>query len=200
MSAVRLNPAQQDAVFSDEALLICACPGSGKTKVLVSKAQHILTSKPAARIILTTFSRDAASEITRRLSGQHQGESEIMKSAAMKRRLTIGTFHALALLQMKRTGWRPNILSGLETEVVVMRALHDANLQMSLRDAIAAIEVIKSRESDEDLQARELTLLNAYQKQMDKREAVDFIDILKRANEQMVLGMVTAIAYVLIII
>ena len=194
MSAVRLNPAQQDAVFSDEALLICACPGSGKTKVLVSKAQHILTSKPAARIILTTFSRDAASEITRRLSGQHQGESEIMKSAAMKRRLTIGTFHALALLQMKRTGWRPNILSGLETEVVVMRALHDANLQMSLRDAIAAIEVIKSRESDEDLQARELTLLNAYQKQMDKREAVDFIDILKRANEQMVLGMVEPLA------
>ena len=38
----QLNPNQRDAVESDENLLCCACPGSGKTSVLIAKVLHIL--------------------------------------------------------------------------------------------------------------------------------------------------------------
>ena len=42
MSVVKLNEAQQRAVESEDPILCCACPGSGKTRVLIAKVRHIL--------------------------------------------------------------------------------------------------------------------------------------------------------------
>ena len=62
-----LNAAQQDAVTARDNILCCACPGSGKTRVLVEKVKHVFNEQPNARILLTTFSRDAAGEMSDRI-------------------------------------------------------------------------------------------------------------------------------------
>jgi ATP-dependent exoDNAse (exonuclease V) beta subunit len=63
------NEAQHRAVVAEESILCCACPGSGKTKVLVTKVRHILKTHRDPWIVMTTFSRDAADEMMERISG-----------------------------------------------------------------------------------------------------------------------------------
>ena len=46
MAEYKLNEAQQAAVESDAPVLCCACPGSGKTRVLIAKVRHILRTHP----------------------------------------------------------------------------------------------------------------------------------------------------------
>jgi DNA helicase-2/ATP-dependent DNA helicase PcrA len=64
-------------------LLISATPGSGKTRTLVSKVQHLIKSGVSPeRIVVVTFTNKAASELKHRLQCN---------------RVKCGTFHALAL-------------------------------------------------------------------------------------------------------
>jgi superfamily I DNA/RNA helicase len=183
---VRANPAQQDAIVSDESLLICACPGSGKTTVLSRKARRTLTERPDARIVLTTFSRDAADELLRRIAGAERGKAA---DGGVGRRIKVGTFHSLALGQIRTLGWDRHLLTGMETDAVVNRALHDARIEsMSIKDATALIEAIKSNGTIEGLEPIEKKLFSAYQSQLSWRGAVDFIDLINHAVEQMEIG------------
>ena len=65
--ADKLNEAQRRAVESEESMLCCACPGSGKTTVVITKVRHILKTHPDPWIVMTTFSRDAADEMMDRI-------------------------------------------------------------------------------------------------------------------------------------
>ena len=64
----RLNPAQREAVLhGDGPLLVIAGAGTGKTNTLVHRlAQLVLGGADPRRILLMTFSRRAAAEMTRR--------------------------------------------------------------------------------------------------------------------------------------
>lgn len=191
------NVAQKDAITSDEPLLICACPGSGKTRVLTEKTKHILRANPSARIILTTFSRDAAQQIVKRLRPDPRNPQFSVSpemAALIKRNLTIGTFHSLALSQLKKIGWKPHILSSIEAETVIQRALTDAGItKLSIRDATAIVEAVKCRENLDGIAPADVKLFNAYQRQLNWRNAVDFIDIIKRASLEMENGNIAPI-------
>ena len=69
---MNLNPAQQQAVDTDSPLvLVVASPGSGKTRVLVSRIQRLLGQgvRPE-RICAVTFTNQAAKEMAQRLKAR----------------------------------------------------------------------------------------------------------------------------------
>src|SRR5688572_15177163 len=87
---------EQEQVVSTPPLLIIAGPGSGKTKALTHRAAHlVLSGADPRRILLMTFARRMAAEMTRRV--------EEICSQAFHGRFTLpgndiewsGTFHAM---------------------------------------------------------------------------------------------------------
>ncbi len=100
-----LNPAQREAAAhrGDAALLIIAGAGSGKTKTLAHRvAGLILDGVEPQRILLLTFTRRAATEMTRRtqrIVGAARREQNRARTSDLR---WSGTFHAIAnrLLRM----------------------------------------------------------------------------------------------------
>jgi len=86
---LRLNPEQQSAVDYDKDVVITACPGSGKTRVLTARVIRGVTElkSPKERVVALTFTNRAADEIQTRLD-QENVPSE---------RLWSGTIHSFAL-------------------------------------------------------------------------------------------------------
>ncbi|CAK7897531.1 hypothetical protein CAAN1_15S01178 [[Candida] anglica] len=88
-----LNKAQREAVTApgQGRLQIIAGPGTGKTKVLVSRVAYLLIQEKIDPqcIIVTTFTKKAAAEMIQRLS-------EILKDSPVDlSKLIIGTFHSI---------------------------------------------------------------------------------------------------------
>lgn len=85
----RLNPQQIDAVTSHENLLVKACPGSGKTRVLTHKIAYncLLYPQSLLRIIGITYTNRAADEIRDRLDVLGVDDSNVW----------IGTIHQFCL-------------------------------------------------------------------------------------------------------
>jgi DNA helicase-2/ATP-dependent DNA helicase PcrA len=88
----KLNTRQREAAsFGDGALLILAGAGTGKTSTLAHRVAHLLTAGAAPeRILLLTFSRRAAQEMTRR------AQRIVAESLKEVRLPWSGTFHAIA--------------------------------------------------------------------------------------------------------
>jgi DNA helicase-2/ATP-dependent DNA helicase PcrA len=63
-----LNPPQQEAVEENGVQLIVACPGSGKTRVIIQKILHLIREGVQPETILAlTFSDKATEEMIERL-------------------------------------------------------------------------------------------------------------------------------------
>ena len=178
MAEFKLNEAQQAAVESETPVLCCACPGSGKTRVLIAKVRHILRTHPNPFVVMTTFSREAADEMLKRIKEDDRISSQL-------NRLTIGTFHSLALRQIKETGKVGKILSEIEARYLISRCLHETGLKLSLEEADAYIARCKS-DREFAAQRPDLARLTAcYQKHQAALGSQDFTDILLRANQLM---------------
>ena len=186
-----LNAAQQLAVEADEAILCCACPGSGKTKVLIAKVRHILQTHPDPRIVMTTFSRDAADEMMERISGaRDKGKKGALPplSSEQLARITIGTFHSLAMRQIKEIGKVGKILSEIETRHLINRALYDAGSDLSTEDADAVIARCKSEPQFAKDNPEYARLTKAYRAHQAASNAQDFTDLILLANKHMADG------------
>ena len=100
----KLNPRQREAACAGAApLLIVAGAGTGKTNTLAHRVAHlVLQGCPPERILLLTFTRRAALEMTRRAS---RIVAEVKKEVRLP---WSGTFHAVAnrliRLNCKRLG------------------------------------------------------------------------------------------------
>jgi len=101
-----LNASQRRAVdHRDGPLLIAAGAGTGKTRTLVSRLARILDDGVAPeRILLVTFSRRAAAELTRR-AGQ-------LTDPASARRVVAGTFHSVAHRLLRKYGTAIGLAEG----------------------------------------------------------------------------------------
>ena len=95
-----LNDQQLAAVNAplDRPVMVVAGPGSGKTRVLVERVAHILREgAEPSRVVLTTFTTDAAFEMKSRI-----GELVGIKKSAF---LIAGTIHALCLRILREEGY-----------------------------------------------------------------------------------------------
>ena len=89
-----LNAAQLRAVeHGDGPLLVIAGAGSGKTKTLASRVARLLRDgADPSRILMLTFSRRAASEMTKRVAATARNELGLAVDVALP---WAGTFHAI---------------------------------------------------------------------------------------------------------
>ena len=64
-----LTPEQKNAVRCDEDLMVTACPGSGKTRVIISKLQRVIDDvrETPRAIACITYTNSAVHEIEARL-------------------------------------------------------------------------------------------------------------------------------------
>lgn len=131
-----LDPAQRKAVTSEAAPLAIVAPaGSGKTRVLTRRIAWRIRegTADAAHVLAVTFTRKAAGELTDRLRRLDAGQ------------VTAGTFHALALAQLRRRaaeqGREPPTVLGSKGAVLgpLVRGR-----SISVADAAAEIEWAKA--------------------------------------------------------
>ena len=134
MAMQDLNPQQSAAVMHrGSPCLIKALAGSGKTKVLTCRAAKLLLidDVPLNRVLLVTFTKKAAAEMTRRLALI----LEIPEPDLRKAEMHIGTFHHTAsrILRQygKEIGLEPNftILDEDETEYLAKSIFKELQLK-----------------------------------------------------------------------
>ena len=183
-----LNQPQRDAVrHCDGPLLVLAGAGSGKTRVIIEKIAHLVTSgrMPAKRIAAITFTNKAAKEMRERLGKRLRGDAA--------EGLTLCTFHALGLkfLQIEHAS------VGLKRGFSIFDA-DDSNAQIkdlmpgAKNDAVEAAKNLISRAKnaglspDEALAASKTTreqeaakLYARYQARLTTFNAVDFDDLIR---------------------
>lgn len=189
-----LDESQRAAVTSPaETLVILAPAGSGKTRVLTRRiAYRILTgSASAAHVLALTFTRKAAGELVTRLG--HFG---------IARTVTAGTFHAVALAQLRRHladqgREMPAILDRkariLGRLVRTDRTKGPARREVALSDLASEIEWAKARLLTPDRYAAAATaagrrppwpadevadVYEAYEREKRRRGLVDFDDLI----------------------
>ena len=119
----RLNKAQREAVLfgcgrhgdTDQArpLLVIAGAGSGKTNTLAHRVAHLITQgADPGRILLLTFSRRAANEMTRRVDriiAQHAGSDPRLRQACLT---WSGTFHSVGARLLRDFAGRIGLAPG----------------------------------------------------------------------------------------
>lgn len=144
---MRLNPQQQRGVDEPGHCLISACPGSGKTRVLVERAKSLLASNPRIKVATITFTKDAANEMSERL--------EKAMGNISANRIVTGTFHALALKQLNEARERRGlagelpaplpvrILTEQQTRILMTRAWKAKAPKEDLEKLMREIEAIK---------------------------------------------------------
>ncbi len=190
-----LDPLQHDAVTSDAApLAIIAPAGSGKTRVLTRRiAYGAREGRVVARHVLAvTFTRKAAGELVSRIG-----------RLGVDGRITAGTFHAIALAQLRRHATErnreaPRVLDHKARLLGSIVGGRGAASTVAVADVAAEIEWAKARLISPDGYAAaadaagrrtprgagEVSRLYAgYEAEKRRRHLIDFDDVLSRCAE-----------------
>jgi ATP-dependent DNA helicase Rep len=184
-----LNPPQRQAVLHVEGpLLVLAGAGSGKTRVIVEKIAHLVSSgrMPARRIAAITFTNKSAREMRERVARRLRGDAGDG--------LTVCTFHALGLKLLQIEHAKLGLKRGFSIFDAEDSAAQFKDLLPpgSKPDAIEAAKQLVSRAKnaclspDEAAQAatsvreREAAALyKRYQQRLAAFNAVDFDDLIR---------------------
>ena len=190
-----LDPLQRDAVTSDAApLAIIAPAGSGKTRVLTRRiAYGAREGRVVARPVLAvTFTRKAAGELVSRIG-----------RLGVDGRITAGTFHAIALAQLRRHATErnheaPRVLDHKARLLGPIIGARGAASTVAVADVAAEIEWAKARlispagyAGAADAAGRRTPrgagevsrLYTAYEAEKRRRHLVDFDDVLSRCAD-----------------
>lgn len=167
---MQLNPDQRRVVESDGHCLVVACPGSGKTRVITTKIGALLDRHPGARICAVTFTRDAAGELAHRVQ-EEIGETRFKSSCR------IGTFHSLAIRQLRNHNQLGKVASPAEQLTFLRRAIDMSEPGMEFEDATAIIEAAKG--SLEANEAQNHPLYLAYSKLLGSHNLCDLYDVIR---------------------
>ena len=190
----QLNPEQRQAVLhTDGPLLILAGAGSGKTRVIASRAAYLIAEGHAEpdRLLAVTFTNKAAEEM--------RGRVERLVDTG-DRRLWISTFHALCARVLRREGGvgltRDFVIYDSSDQLAVVRQiLRDLKIDDKLlpaRQALSAISRAKNQMvppgelQQESWSARgELVVkvYEGYRRALGRANALDFDDLLLRTKE-----------------
>ncbi len=140
-----LNPQQREALLHTEGpLLVLACAGSGKTRVIAHKFAHLIRSKkfPPASILTLTFTNKAANEMKERIS---------LLSGKDTNKAWIGTFHSqcnrLLRKEIRPMGYQPDfsIYDDDDQYTLIRHILREFRFHEALYKGVAAkISSLKS--------------------------------------------------------
>lgn len=193
-----LNPQQRAVALHDGHCLAIAAPGSGKTKTLAVKASFLLSR--GMTVVAVTFTRDAALELRERILAL-AGDKALPN-------LLVGTFHSIDLamafptksksqmgVNILRRGFskigRPWVLVNEGSRRgYVMRAIEHAELSLTIEEATAIIEGIKSEQKLPETQ-QQAELAKMYQEILSRHGVIDFQDILLETNRCLDAGIIS---------
>ncbi len=178
---VQLNAEQQRAVESDSACTaVVAGPGTGKTKTLVSRISYLIENLGVSpsEITAVTFTRQAAAEMTERLSAQ------LGKKAV--RGLTVGTFHAIC---MNLLDHRP-IISRPQAQEIVATLLEEHDEHLSSAECLRLLSLYKNHlcARTEETASLPAWLPGAYSQRLEMLGLRDLDDVLLHALQTPVSG------------
>ncbi len=189
-----LNPVQHKAVRHEGGpLLILACAGSGKTRVLTRRIAWLVRERRVRpdRILALTFTNKAAGEMVQRI--------EVLLNLPV-RGLWIGTFHSICLRWLRRHYREAGYQAGLsvfdtdDQRALMRRLLKEEGFEEKtrrVRDVLSIISRAKSgANSPEQMQAAARTpaeilsarIYAAYQRALRQQNAADFDDLLLVAH------------------
>lgn len=190
MELVGLNENQARAVQAPARgqLQIIAGPGTGKTKVLVSRVAHLMRcGVPPLGIIVTTFTRKAANEMMQRLDAMTSEEAAPPLSA----RLLIGTFHSICYRILRQYGRPLDIADDRDSAQLLAAAIGECsftplasylrNDAVDLKRVRRAVLLLKARGvSHADYSANPFlaAVYTSYQAKLAANGLLDFDDCL----------------------
>ncbi len=188
-----LNPAQAQAVQAvDGAVLVLAGPGSGKTRVLTHRIAYLIRARGIGpyHILALTFTNKAAREMVSRLRQLIGGDTT---------RLTIGTFHATCARILRREGHHVGVSSNFviydqdDQRRLIASILKDLELDTAMYRPASVLNAISRAKNDlitaqiyrpptywHEAVAR---VFERYEKEKAKNNALDFDDLLLKAEE-----------------
>lgn len=187
-----LNPPQRQAVLHDEGpLLVLAGAGSGKTRVIIYRIARLLRDGvPPDRILGVTFTNKSAREMRERLAAL---------AGRRGREVTLSTFHSLGLTiikaEHKAAGLPKNfcIYDTSDQLSLVRELLRRVKVAERRLDVARILQIIldtkKKRRKEvaldwgDDYELAAYDLYPRYVEQMSAFNAVDFDDLLLRAQD-----------------
>lgn len=173
---MELNPFQARAVTTPGHLTVLACPGSGKTRVLSTRAAHLINSHELGRLCAVTFTRDAANELRTRILDACGPEHN--------RRLAVGTFHSLALEQERRAhhGQVPRLINDGERHGILKGFWKSLAPKVSYEAILKEIDLAKTKIDGHVFEDEGIELVfRAYEEALSADKMMDFSDILLRS-------------------
>jgi len=181
-------PQRQAVLYVDGPLLVLAGAGSGKTRVIVEKIAHLITSKrmPAKRIAAITFTNKSAREMRERVARRIKGDAA--------EGITVSTFHALGLKLLQIEHAKLGLKRGFsifDSEDSTAQ-LKDLLAPGSKPDVIDAVRNLVSRAKNAGLSPEQAAaaaqsaceheaarLYARYQQRLSTFNAVDFDDLIR---------------------
>ncbi len=172
-----LNPEQVQAVnhFRGPGLVM-AGPGTGKTRVLVSRIIQLIREKHVApeNILAVTFTNQAADEMRRRLAGLCKNRKEAQK-------ITVHTFHGLGYSILQRAGLLTSQTLLFDDADKTKLLKNELGIEAeSVKEWSASITAVKQRclQAAEIEDAQQAVLFEKYQKALRAVSALDLDDLL----------------------
>jgi superfamily I DNA/RNA helicase len=173
---MEFTTAQSDAIQNEGHTIITACPGAGKTRVLIERSARLLRSQ-TNNLALVTFTRAATEEMKVRISQRVQ-----------TKRASINTFHGFACRQFRTLRNGKKIASSIETRNAIWSAIRITKTKLTYDEAAGVIEqyngqLYPNRLEQDDKHAWDV--FNTYEKIMEKNNLVD----LSQVTRNVVIGL-----------
>jgi DNA helicase-2/ATP-dependent DNA helicase PcrA len=171
-----LNSTQKKAAISDGPVLICAGPGSGKTRTLIYRLIYLLEQgvQPSSILVLT-FTNKAAQEIKERLSA-HFKQALNQNTAPF-----IGTIHSFCLDFLQRETHDQLIVYDEYDQLEILREIKsEIRCTETVQNLLHLIGKIKSTSDNENVPDFIKEVYRKYSERLQKYYALDYDDILLR--------------------
>ncbi len=198
-----LNEKQIEAVMTTEGpVLVLAGPGSGKTRVIAHRIAYLLKEKKVSpfNILAVTFTNKAAEEMAQRVTNLlNKPKSEVRSPKAIMPFL--GTFHSICVRILRKEivhlNYKSNFLIYDEADQIslIKEAMKDIEIDPKKYNPAAILSYISSAKG-ELIGPKKYTGLASgnfgeivskvyfrYQKLLEKHQALDFDDLIKKCVE-----------------
>lgn len=170
----QLNAEQTGPFLDNGDCAVIACPGSGKTRLMMAKMVRLIEEFGVESVMAVTFTKAGTQEMRQRLT-KFLGREKSKKAQ-------IGTFHAFAYRQFKETlgGKKLEILREDAEQAVILRSRDRLGLSLDNETAIQMVYRIKrslAERSEEHHQSAEETqgfdLFDDYRRSLLGMGAID---------------------------
>ncbi len=171
MSPIGLNSIQEEAVKQQGHVLLTACPGSGKTRVIIEKLAYeisLLDELDKKRIVALTFTIRASEEIFRRLNSK----------GIESNRVWSGTLHSFCLEWIIKpfSCYLPRLANGfsIADESYTSTLISELKQKHKIKGFADIIFRFKRNGEFEETEKKHIQLLKEYHQILQSKKLIDF--------------------------